>query len=462
VSLAQAAWPLLVVASLLLLVGAMRAEHAGSWRRAAGALLTPITVVGLVVSLGIGIAVAQLWHRRQVHPVTTEPIAIPPYPTTIGSTEAYSLRVAEADQVLPAGAGFVAIDGGDVVAYDGATGAQRWRVPAGAFPSTCDLETFRSTGTAPDSVVIAECVRPTLQPLPEHPTDAQRKESVLLGLDANTGRISWLNDQDLALAFTTAPPTTVVPVTRRGEVGAIDPHTGALRWTRPGASSPCGESADVVRDDIVILPCYGGTTVRVLDSVTGAERSFNLKLPAELDAHGAMSSGLASDGDTIVVGVRNTTYGKGSAIVAVDVATGESSTVTTNANFDPSRQDPGPLLQTTYSYKELPFVNVFSVAERQSTRISGFTSSSYPVPSGQRWARMGDRMVTAVALDGTARFIAIAAPDGSVVRLPSPCGDDARSSDGGGIMPVPGATLVLCPNRGPGRQIIDWEVVGLR
>ena len=69
-------------------------------------------------------------------------------------------------------------------------------------------------------------------------------------------------------------------------------------------------------------------------------------------------------------------------------------------------------------------------------------------------------MVTAAARDSKDIFVASVAPDGTVIRAPSPCPQRVSGGRGAGIMAVRGATLVLCPPLG--EDIHGWDILGMR
>ncbi|MGE2717528.1 PQQ-binding-like beta-propeller repeat protein [Mycolicibacterium litorale] len=468
VPMAQFAWPLLAVAALMMLLGVVYAAGASlSVPRALLALLSPFTVLGVVLSVVAGTIVATWWERGQVHSSTVEPTAVPALPIEFGNSVAYTVGVADPERIVPAGPGFVVFDqGGGITAYDGTTGVQRWSVAADVFPAGCGLRAVRSTGTAADSVVIADCTRPQKHPLPENANDDDRREPVLLGFDANTGRLLWLTDQNFGLASGAGQSASLVAVTRRDEVGSLDPKTGVVRWVQKAC-----ESADVVGDDLVMDGCSNENTLRVLDGATGEERTIDLPLPDSnrLGVDSIRILTLAADRNLLIYGVRISHFSREAAgprheysTLAVDVATGQSFIVPSVEDRIPNEPRPGPGLQLATGGRpgEQPFTEVYWLPERQLVRAQGFTAYSR-AGDGQQWAQIGDRLVSAAVNDGSETFVASVAADGTTTRSPWPCpARPARDTRGAGIVAVPGATLVLCPP--PGDERGEWSVLGMR
>lgn len=465
VALSLTAWPLLAAAALVLLAGAVWGRRGDGALRAATALLSPLLVVGLIVPAVVGVAVAKRWDVGQVHPHTVPAITVPDYPTSLGADVAYSVRAEGPENVLPAGPGFVVFaEGGGIQAFDGATGAPRWNVPAEVFPRNCSLRGAHSTGTSADSVVVAECVRPQLQPPSgDYPDDDE--EPVLLGFDANTGNVLWLNDQNFGLADGGSGSDAILAVARRGEIGSLDPHTGAVRWLKPGNRHPCDKSADVVGDDVVVTPCWEDTTLRVFDGMTGDERDVPLPiLPGAKPATTTVSMfSAATDGGVVVVTAR-IQRGPDSrdeyVTVAVDVTTDNVVAVGNTGDVSPRAPRPGALLGV--SLVDPMAAGIYRVAERRLVEIPALDVGSSYAGSGRTWAPLGDGMVTAAARDADRNaHMATAAGDGTVTERSLPCPNAKAIDTEPGVVAVPGALLVVCPPS-MGRALDEWNVVALR
>jgi hypothetical protein len=468
VQLAQVGWPLLSVAALLLLIGVVYAAGAGtSVRRAVLAVLSPLTVFGVVLSVGAGMVVATWWERGQVHPSTVEPVAVAPVPIVFGDSVAYTVRVADPINVVPAGPGFVVFEeGGGIRGYDGATGVQRWTIDPGVFPAGCGLETIRSTGIATDSVVIAECVRPRSLSPPLDTSNYNHVEPVLLGFDANTGQLLWLTDANFRLARGAGQSATVVAVTRGDDVASLDPRTGALRWVRKANDYPC-DGVDVVTDDLVLDVCFNGTTLRVLDGMGGDERTIDLPVTAPASSYTSVQR-VAADSGVLVLDVSMSRVGaeggrtERRSTLAVDIDAGRITAVpSVTSGSHPRSPLPGPLLQLAYGGTPgQEWTEVYSLPERRLMKVQGVHAHSL-AGDGQLWAQLGDRMVSAAADDAAGAFVASVAADGTFTRLPLPCPyRPEHRSRGAGVVPVPGATLVLCPPAN--EEFVGWDVLGMR
>lgn len=463
--LAQLAWPLLTVAAALILVGSMWAINTRqTLRRSVPAVLSPWTAAGVALSLLAGVAVADWWWpRTQTRVQTAERAALAPLPTSLGSDVAYSLPLYEPENLLPAGPGFVIFHpGGSLTGFDGPNGAVRWKATAQVFPDDCLLDTVRSTGISADAVVIAQCRRPRLHSVT---ATGGRGEPVLMGFDANTGQQLWLNDDGFELPSGSGRSDAIAAVVRREEqVGALDPRTGTVRWTRPLTEDQWAGWADVINDDIVLTPDYGDATVRVLNGDTGAERLIDLPVQ-----HPSLATiPFAADAGLLIVQTRiqeravnpadrpRDTYGTWK----IDIATGAVEPIPSIYGANPDFPMPGPLVQLgSESRRDQPrYVEVYSLPQRRLIRVPDVSTSTGLV-ARYAWAQIGENLVTAADRATDAADLVTVAPDGTVTRTPSPCPVDRVGERGGGILPVPGATLVLCRLT---QDISGWDVLGLR
>lgn len=466
--LAQLAWPLLTVAAALILVGSIWAINTRQtlWRSVL-AVLSPATAAGVTLSLLAGVAVADWWWPRTQTPVeTAERADLAALPTTLGSHVAYSLPLYEPENILPAGPGFAIFDqGGSLTGFDGPTGAVRWKATAQVFPDDCLLDTVRSTGSSADAVVIAQCRRPRLHSVT--PTGG-RGEPVLMGFDANTGQQLWLNDDGFELPSGTGTSDNVAAVVRRKEqIGSLDPRTGTVRWTRPLTEDEWAGWADVINNDIVLTPDYGNATMRVLNGDTGAERLIDLPIQ-----HPSLETiPFAADAGLLIVQTRiqgravdpthrpHDTYGTWK----IDVATGAVEPIPSIYGGNPDSPMPGPLVQLGSDGRdEQSYVEVYSLPQRRLVRVMGVSTSTGLV-GRYAWAQFGDNLVTAAdrgtSSTDSATLVSVA-PDGSLTRTPSPCPTSGYGDRGGGILAVPGATVLLCQS---GEDTgYGWDVLGVR
>ncbi|WP_241473874.1 outer membrane protein assembly factor BamB family protein [Mycolicibacterium neoaurum] len=445
--LAQLAWPLLTVSAALILAGSIWAINTHqTLRRTVLTLLSPWTAAGIAVSMVAGAAVAGWWWpHHQTHMNTAERVEIPALPTTLGDQVAYSLPLYDPENIQAAGPGFVIFDqGGAITAFDGATGAQRWKATANVFPDGCLLDTAQSTGISAQSVVIAQCRRPQLHSVT--PTGG-RGEPVLMGFDANTGAPLWLNDDGFELANDAGVSDTVTAVVRRNEqVGSLDPHTGSVRWTRPLHDKQWNGSVQVLNNDIVIPP-YRGEPVRVLDGDNGDERLIDF--PVDTDNVELIT--LAADSGLLVVQTGTPTdnpadYPRSTYRTwSIDIHTGAVEQI--DSVYRGGRPDfprPGPLVQLgTQGRDEQRYVEVYSLPQRRLARVIGVSTSTSMV-GRYAWAQIGANIINPADQSTDAPTVITVAPDGAITHTPSPCPIEA-SKRGGGILTVPGATLMLCP-----------------
>ena len=465
--LAQLAWPMLAVAAALILVGAVRAINTRpSVGRSLLMLLSPWTAAGVALSLVAGLVVAGWWWpRTQTQPATADPVAVAPFPATVGRHVAYSKPVADPESVQAAGPGFVTFEqDGAITAFDGATGGLRWAIAPEVFPKGCGLKEVRSTGVTAGSVVIAQCMRPPLHSVP--PVDTN-PEPVLLGFDANTGEQLWLNDEGFALASGVGASDAVAAVVRRDQkVGSLDPQTGALRWVGPSDRRPCESTAHVINDQVVTGPCHG-VKIRVLDGYTAQERLISLPVALPVVATDLQVLPLGAYDSSLLLQTRSRVrIEPGMAgrdrigVLSADIDTGAVTFI--NSTTGSSRRSPlwGPLVQLGMGGRDGEnWVEVYSLHARTLTRVEGLSVSA-PRIDGSMWAQIGDHMVTAAAHDTDVFYIASVAADGTVTRSTSPCPQRDVGSRGPGIMVVPGATLVLCPSIDG--AIHGWDILGMR
>jgi outer membrane protein assembly factor BamB len=468
VALTQLGWPILTASAVALLIGALTASKSRSPARVRFSTPSRLAVGGLVVGLVVGPAAAVGLVASTGRPIagttTAAPADIPALPTSVGTAIAYTLPVLDPDRVIPAGAGYAVRAKDAIVGYDGSTGAMRWRFPFTGLPADCTTNGFRTTGTAPSSIVIASCVRSTVRPFAKDRHDTDEQRSFLVGLDAMTGRMLWANDDDWTLAGRAELPVGVVPVARRDAVGSLDPQTGRTRWTKPLFGTLCSDTITALDRAIAYLPrCAGTAELHVVDAATGTERTAELQLPPDLDPKQCAFVGAGTDG-TLIVFQLDTDDAEPHQFIVSDPSTGElvatwPKSSSSSADYSVrSGQLPGPLQQAANDQRA-GSADVFAMAQRTMVHVAGLQVHGITVLGGQQWAVVGERMVTAAAAaldDSHSATLASVAADGVVTRGPSPCGRDF-----GGVVAVPGATLLIC-TRGELAAGRTYEVIGLR
>lgn len=461
ISLAQASWLLLTFSAVLMLAGAIAAAD-GAGRSPRWPTMLPFVAVGVVAALTTGLILVSV-SFRSVALTTAPPIAVPPIPTTLGTEVGYSVTTKQTDWLVPAGPGFVLNSEDALAAYDGATGAQRWRFPFDAFPQRCEAASLRSTGTADDAVVILECRRRSAH-------YENNRGPFLVSLDAMTGRLLWTMNLGWYLVGLKQLSPDAVPVRRGDDIASLDPRTGALRWTRTlSAEEQCEGYGDLVTGTAhsIVVPatCNDTGALRILDGLSGQERSVDLTAaPGALPAHGTEYDLLAAYADTVVIRSSDHSTARG-PLLSIETRSGTMEIIPDPA-YLPSvesvrtGQYPGPVLQLDKSVDPERPSRFYLLDERRLITANGVEVHNDSIPTGWQWAAVGDRLVTATGLLVSARnrVLQSVAWDGTTSHGPSPCGDDA-----GGLMTVPGAVLLMCQRRTEsGSAISGYDILGLR
>ncbi|MGA5540363.1 hypothetical protein ACPCIR_00800 [Mycobacterium sp. NPDC051198] len=463
VTLVQLSWLLLAIAAVLLVAGAVLVQHQKlqtprpvKWRE--------LFAVGAVVALVAGVGVVALTQQGAPRVSTAAAIAVPDVPTTVGTDTAYNLNTEYVNWLVPAGPGFALINGGALTAYNGADGSKRWHFRLTSFPQGCGLSAIRSTGTASEAVVIAECTHDAGYGKP-------RTDPFLVGLDAMTGRLLWTMDKGWSLRSRILLPENAVPVvnTERNELGSLDPRTGALRWTWSFEDSDgkCSGGGYVGALDGAVMyarPCGPLLRVYVFDAVSGEQRVFDGPLPQDFSDGRWVVEPHAVDGSVAVVTVRTGVSGRGPAVLSIDTAGGRVEILPvkylSDGNSGRIEQYPGPVLQLDEGSRPENWVDLYRLADRSTIHVAGlhmFTLPPYAPHTSTAWAEVGTAMVTAAAVDDEYNNLLVSVSrDGSFTQRPSPCGDDV-----GGVMAVPGAVLALC-QRSEGDKMLGYDIVGLR
>lgn len=225
----------------------------------------------VVVLVAAAVAGGLLAPRLPVRASEAEAVEPPPLAREPGERR-WSWRTPDVVLgVVAAGAGVVvAVDGGELAALDGTSGAVRWRY---SRPGSV----VRALASTPDrAVVVATFV----------PGGRTTGVALRVVLDAITGAIhreSEVDDQD-----SVTPTNTALPVTDPGgRIRATDLRTGAPLWTWAPADGcalaprPPGGGADVV---LAPVRCADRSGVVALDERTGERRWDRLTDDAPDDA----------------------------------------------------------------------------------------------------------------------------------------------------------------------------------
>lgn len=453
-------WAVLVAAGVFVVAGVLAAVgRAAPPRRWRDPLMAVSLVLGLVFTLGCGVLARA---QTDIAAVTAATVEIPATPTTVGAEVRYALPVSDPRFTVPAGPGFVTLEDQDLVGYAGNTGQQRWRLPFRTIAGQCEPSSVRSTGTSADSVVIAQCLRPTQTD--SHSDSARR--TILTGIDAMTGRVLWSNADNWRIRSTAVTGPDVVPMLRGDEVGALEARTGNVLWTKQFAAGDCGSNVAAMGNrtqDIVffpVCPTADEVVLHVIDGHSGAERSLTIEREKLRDGVSQVNLVAVAAG-VVVIEVAGSGPHRSSypVNVAVHVDSGTNTVLPSNhmprdrQSYD-AGQYPGAVLQIETDSEGTA---VLLVGERRIVTTSIPTTSTL-IMNGQRWAQVGDQLVTATAATASWRAqLATVGPDGVATLRPSPCG----GTDFGGVIPVPGAVLVTCARTDDGSRFTGYAVMGL-
>ncbi|WP_142282929.1 PQQ-binding-like beta-propeller repeat protein [Mycobacterium aquaticum] len=453
-ALLRLSWAVLAIAAILVVAGAVatagRAAAARLWGN-----LVPALVIGLVLALVSGASV----HARTDTALTATPIDIPAAPTTVGTNVAYALPTKDPSFIAPAGPGFVMLDGDALNGYSGQTGQLRWRLPFAMVGGNCEPSSVRSTGTSAGSVVIAQCLRHK----PSSDSSVSEWHAVLTGIDAMTGHLLWTNGDNWRIRSTIVTGPDVIPVVRAGEVGALDPHTGKLWWTKQFDQGECGGNivgtGDQAQSILYFAVCASPITLHVADGRTGTERTIPIEAP-HVGSDIGRTELAAAAGDVVVIAVSSAERDIQEVTLAVDIRTGDTMTVPVkylrqDRNSFQAGQYPGPVLQLSGGSDG---ATVYLVAQRRTLRTTTPTSTlDRAIMDGQRWAVVGDQLVTATAVTAAYRSqLATVTLGGTAVGHPSPCG----ANELGGVIVVPGAVLAVCA-RTVREEVTGYVITGI-
>lgn len=363
-------------------------------------------------------------------------------------------------QLLPAGAGFVRLSGDDrVEAYDGATGQRRWSFH---MPDLLIWD-IRSTGTGPDSVVVAE----------GYVAFGGDGSGVLIGIDATTGEPMWTRADVGAFApdhIATGTSSQVVLImefartagVERRTWTALEPRTGRTMWTK-AFEGPCSGNATITETAVLERNCDSPAYVvaTVLDPVTGAERGT-------ITASNLGVDGASPDDDRRVRlnGVKGdlalywVPTSAGGIEVLVDIATrkpikrlppefsaalvDERSLALYRTTGSPKIPSPVTILDLeTDSMIETPWVSA------RLGNYRGDTDWQSIVRAGQQWVTfLPDASIAAQLEDNIRTPLPLRTVDqaGAPRTLANPCPPDSPSHY---LATVPGAVLAYC-----GRSVV--------
>lgn len=273
VAVARVSWMLLAIGGLV--IGLALLSGADDEIESAPPSLVLMTV-GAVIATLVPLALIVDGGPASLAPS----VPTPPVPDAFGEHTAYEVPVKSANEIVPAGAGFVAVvDDGDgdksLAAYHGESGTQRWRIPLDDLHDLgdCGYPSLSSTGVGADSLVAVSCGN----------GDEARG---LIGIDAMTGLIRWTNTQDWHVSPVEPELSGIqLPLTvkRGNDIAVLDARTGRPMWIRPGRPrNACGPGDDVgaTRQSIVyVTHCDNALQLVVLQSDSGAERRIGLPVP---------------------------------------------------------------------------------------------------------------------------------------------------------------------------------------
>ncbi len=456
VVIAQTSWVVLTCAALLVLAGATSAGHGVTADRPRRNALAGLGIAGIAVATVAGIVVTSFSGVGVSSATTVQRIPIPALPTSVGTDVAYRLNVGST-VILPAGPGFVTTDDDAVVGYDGTTGVPRWRFPLADLPARCNYQSTRSTGVSDDAVVVVQCSRPPNDTDTDrfYERDSADNSSFLVGMDAVTGERLWLNDADWRLQGRANVDGQVLAAVSLSQVAALNPRTGKPLWTRDRPDDDgCRSLYDTVGTRVVYLDTCDAS-LHVFD--TDSEALIDLAKQPGFPSGRPRLTFLAVDGDVVLLEARDS---PNCAILAIDTKT---------QNVQPVPLDrpdaavpgvdtgliPGPVVEISRD-SDARTVTLYVVRERRVAQLTDI--DMYYEPTAYRWARVGDQFVTIDAYEGDydRRMATVSVDGGGVINYPNPCGRP------GGVIPVPGAVLALCPNYSSQGTITGYDVLGLR
>ncbi|MGW4099977.1 outer membrane protein assembly factor BamB family protein [Mycobacterium sp. NPDC004974] len=455
VLIAQISWVVLVCAALFLLAGATSASP-DSARRPGPAASGGLAATGVALAAVAGIAVTSVSGVGTSSATTTDRVAIPALPTSVGTNVAYTVKV-DAQRVLPAGPGFVSTADGAVIGFDGTTGAQRWRFPTADLPKRCGDVSLWSTGIADDAVVIVQCTRPPNDPaLDSYTNEGRNHVAFLVGLDATTGEQLWINDSDWRLQGRANADGDILAALSPGQIGALDPRTGKPLWVkdRPDDDDCSRSSYDAVGGRLIFVDACGDK-LHVYDA--DAESTIDLSQQPGFPSGDVSTELVAVDKGLAVIQAAGVRIMDGILLI-VDTQTKDVQIVPGPYARGPESEAliPGPVLEIDRD-GSAQTVTLYVPAERRSVHVTGL--ELFRDPAAQRWARVGEEFVTASAYQGDfdEKVATVSVAGGQAALKPNPCGD--RTSR---VVPVPGAVLTLCANESGNGSIIGYDVLGLR
>ncbi|MCT7658599.1 hypothetical protein [Mycobacterium deserti] len=425
-----------------------------------------------LVSVIVITAVAVVANRPSSDNPTAERVDAPPVPAVTGAV-AYGFDAPiGTEQLMPAGAGFVRRFNGStpktnyrLEGFDGVTGQSRWSFQMPGL----SMYSARSTGTGPDSVVVAD----------GYVAMGRDGSSVLIGIDATTGAPLWTRtdvgtfgaedvvtgaSSRVVLAVQSVEDAEGLTVNRTWT--ALEPRTGHTMWTRT-FDGKCAGYARLTDDAVLQHNCGtpGNVIATVIDTETGTDRGTitasdlgvdprspaareGMRLSGAEGGIAVVQGSATSDSADMVVDIDTQTLRRrlpqeySAALidgqsVALYRRTGNVNTPSSLAIFD---LDSNRIIETPLLSANLGYIG----GEAQWRPI---------VRAGSLWATFLPDVPTAQQLEETRR---IALPlrtidsTGATRTLPDPC--PPPDSHAHYLAAVPGTLLTYC----------GWAVVGVR
>lgn len=185
--------------------------------------------------------------------VTASAVPLNPVPDMVGAVR-YRIP-AESDRIVPiyaAGNGFITYTSAGVTAYDGLTGAVRWR--AGdlgrlGIPEfgvhTAAIHVVRRDRDDKDGVVVLFL------------------GSAVIALDGSTGNVLWRRQYQGKITESAGSTDALGVIVSNNGFDSLDPRTGQLRWSKP---IDCGDPYPGTTGHFL---CVGARYSLIIDAYTG-------------------------------------------------------------------------------------------------------------------------------------------------------------------------------------------------
>ncbi|WP_169331492.1 hypothetical protein [Gordonia soli] len=423
---------------------------AGVSARPATLLVAFSMVVGLVVAASPTVALSIT--ARDPARAAAENDPVPGLPTTLGERISYSFATEDPSRLVAAGAGFVVENGTALEARDGGTGRLRWTFAYSRLPSKCTPYAVHSTGVGPGSSVVLACLM-----------SGWPSRSMLIGLDAMSGEYRWSNGENWRPDQRLEGPAHALAVVRGDELMVLDPRTGNHVWHR-SVRMRCTEAypqfGTTTHAVVYLVRCGTSYSIEVHSISDASVWRIPLR-PRKSNATQFNAHMVAVFGDSVVT-TTSAEY-SGDGVYVVDTARHRVRRLPGAGSASGGYTDTLALGTST-----VPVVELSRTAGRGGDYVLPWKTEITPmnraidngISADRRSAMVGDGLATATVFDPTTSRVSIAIVDraGNTTRRPSPCGYDA-----GGLLVVPGATLMICARETwiPRHQI-TYHVLGLR